>query len=294
LTGNVRQNAEWERAALAELRDGSVDAAIEAYRQHQRLILGTDRHDTMVRAVEDWHRHVAATGDPTSGLLIGHGNDTVADLNARARRRLAATGHLTGPTLQTADRAFQAGDRILCHQNQTQLDVLNGDLATVLAVHPNQPALTVQLDRDPQIRELPAWYLNDGNVDYGYALTGHKAQGVTTGHTFTIITGATNREWAYVAMSRGRQTNTLYLAAPQPGDDQCTHLTHPDRKGVLNALTRSLGRSSAQDAAIDHLAAAGPPSSNIAERVDWIVAQHQAETNTLDHPRPGIGHATQR
>ena len=108
------------------------------------------------------------------------------------------------------------------------------------------------------------------------------------------MSGSQGKLQTYVAMSRGRQTNTLYLAAPQPGDDQCTHLTHPDRKGVLNALTRSLGRSSTQDAAIDHLAAAGPPSSNIAERVDWIVAQHQAETNTLDHPRPGIGHATQR
>ncbi len=79
----------------------------------------------------------------------------------------------------------------------------------------NEKSLTVQLDRDPETRDLPVWYLDQGHVDYGYALTGHKAQGVTTDHTFVIVDGTTDREWAYVAMSRGRQANTLYLTTPK-------------------------------------------------------------------------------
>ncbi|MCH8898933.1 MAG: ABC transporter substrate-binding protein [Acidobacteria bacterium] len=111
--------------------------------------------------------------------------------------------------------------------------------------------------RDPEIRELPAWYLDQDHVDHGYALTGHKAQGVTTGRTFTIIGGSADREWAYVAMSRGRQANTLYLANPEPGDEQCTHLTHQDRGDALDTLTASLGRSSARVAAIDRIVGGG-------------------------------------
>ena len=120
----------------------------------------------------------------------------------------------------------------------------------------------------PKPRNLPSWYLDHGHVDYGYALTGHKAQGVTTSRAFTLITAATDREWVYVAMSRGRQANTLYLATPEPGNEQCTHLTHPERQDPVDTLVASLGRSAAETAAIDHVVGPAPPSSDVAERVD--------------------------
>ncbi|MCH7901784.1 MAG: AAA family ATPase, partial [Acidobacteria bacterium] len=307
LTENMRQRDGWERTALAELRDGSVGDAIDAYRQHRRLIIGHDRDDTIAKAAGDWYRHVAATGDVTSGLLIAADNDTVAQLNEQARSHLAASQRLNGPTLEAGERVFQAGDRILCRNNQSRLDVLNGDLGTVLTVNTDHGALTVRLDRDPETRELPSWYLDEGHVDYGYALTGHKAQGVTTGRTFTVIAGGTDREWAYVAMSRGRHANTLYLADPEPDDEQCTHLTHEDRRDALDALAASLGRSSAHVAAIDHFAGGrpsvgadidtlGPPpsSSDVAERVAWIVARRRAERDEPERQQPGIQLASGR
>jgi hypothetical protein len=185
-----------------------------------------DRHAAtrIVRrlAVDDWYRHVIAAGDLTSGLLIAQNNDTVAELNEQARTRLAASRRLNGPALETTERVFQAGDRILCRQNRTALGVLNGDLGTVDSVNTGSGSLTVRLDRDPDTRDLPSWYLEDGHVDHGFALTGHKAQGVTTGRTFTLIDGGTDREWVYVALSRGQQGNTLYLANLEPGDEPCT------------------------------------------------------------------------
>ncbi|MCH8972446.1 MAG: AAA family ATPase, partial [Acidobacteria bacterium] len=294
LTDNIRQEHGWERTALAELRDGSVGEAIDAYRQHKRLIIGQDRDDTISRAVRDWYRHVVATGDLTSGLLIGYDNDTVAELNQQARSHLTASQRLNGPTLEAGQRVFQAGDRILCRKNQDRLDVLNGDLGTVVSVDPDHGRLTVRLDRDPETRELPSWYLDGDHVDYGYALTGHKAQGVTTGRTFTVIAGGADREWAYVALSRGRQANTLYLANPEHADEGCTHLTHPDRREAFDALTTSLHRSSAQTAAIDHFAGSAPPSSDVAERVAWIVTQRRAERNELERMSSAIELAAER
>ncbi len=294
LTDNIRQEHAWERTALAELRDGSVGEAIDTYRQHKRLIIGQDRDDTIARAVEDWYRHVTATDDPTSGLLIGYDNDTVAELNQQARSHLAASGRLNGSALDTGQRVFQTGDRILCRKNHHRLDVLNGDLGTVLSVDPDHGTLTVRLDRDPETRELPSWYIGEDHVDYGYALTGHKAQGTTTGRTFTLITGRADREWVYVAMSRGRQINTLYLATPEPSDEHCTHLTHEDRRNALDALTSSLGRSSAHAAAIDHVAGSVPPGGDVAERVAWIVAQRRAEREELERTPPDIELAAER
>ncbi|NIA26333.1 MAG: relaxase domain-containing protein, partial [Gammaproteobacteria bacterium] len=63
LIDNIRQQHQWERNALTQLRDGSVDEAIKTYRQHRKLIVGQSRDNTMRRAVADWYRHVTATGD---------------------------------------------------------------------------------------------------------------------------------------------------------------------------------------------------------------------------------------
>jgi ATP-dependent exoDNAse (exonuclease V) alpha subunit len=118
LTDNIRQCHAWEWVALAELRDGPPDEAIDAYRQHKRLIVGQNRGEMIARAVDDWFRHVTAAGDLTSGLLIAHNKEAVAALNEQARTRLAASRRLNGPALETTERVFQAGDRILCCRNQ--------------------------------------------------------------------------------------------------------------------------------------------------------------------------------
>ena len=305
LTDNIRQHHPWERAALTELRHGSVDQAIETYRQRGRVIIGQDQDDTTGRAVDDWYRYVTDTGDLTSGLLVAHNNDTVTELNERARSHLEASNRLDGPTLEVGERVFQAGDRILCRKNQTRLGVLNGDLGTVVSVDPDHGTLTVRLDRDPETRNLPVWYLDQGHVDYGYAMTGHKAQGVTTDRTFVIVDGTTDREWAYVAMSRGRQTNTLYLTNPQHQDEQCTHLTHQGHQDALERLTAALNRGSAQIAAIDHPGPTltdddidrfgpPPPSSDVAARVAWQIAKRQAGRDEAERETPGLDLAVGR
>ncbi|MEN8234195.1 MAG: MobF family relaxase [Actinomycetota bacterium] len=294
LTDNVRQQHAWERVALAELRNGSPDQAIDAYRQHKRLVVGQDRRDTITRAVDDWYSHIAASGDPTAGLLLAADNQTVAELNEQARSRLTASKRLNGPTLQAGDRAFRAGDRVLCRRNHARLDVHNGDLATITTVNPNLGGLTVRLDRDPETRVLPSWYLDDGHVDYGYAMTGHKAQGATTDRTYTVITASTDRQWAYVALSRGRQTNTLYLTNPEPHGEDCTHLTHPDQRDPLDALATSLNRSAAKAAAIDQIIEIPPPSGDIAERTAWNAARRQAEHEQPGHTPPGVETAAGR
>jgi ATP-dependent exoDNAse (exonuclease V) alpha subunit len=226
------------------------------YRRHRRLVIGQSRDDILSQAVDDWYQHVVETGDLADALLLAHDNKTVADLNELARSHMAALGALDGPTVHTADRVFQIGDRVLCLTNKSRLGVVNGDLGTVVSVDPGQRSLTVQLDRDPETRELPDWYLDEGLVDYGYALTGHKAQGVTVGRTFSIIGGDTNREWAYVAMSRGRIANTIYVDCPD-GVEQCIHVHHQRRNDPLDVAMSGFHRSRRQSAAIEF--GVGPP-----------------------------------
>jgi len=57
---------------------------------------------------------------------------------------------------------------------------------------------------------VPAAYVAR-SVELAYASTVHRAQGMTADTSCTVAGAETAREMAYVAASRGRQFNELYL-----------------------------------------------------------------------------------
>jgi hypothetical protein len=85
---------------------------------------------------------------------------------------------------------------------------------------------------------------------HGYAITGHVAQGLTTERTFVLADVGGTREWLYVAMSRGRQTNRLYVADENRVRDEFAPVD-PHRPDAWRRLTAALARSEAQPMAID-------------------------------------------
>ncbi len=250
LTENVRQTEAWERAALEELRDGSISLAVAMYNSREKIRTAPTSSDTITAAVEAWYRDIQETEHPRDVLLIGDRNTTVNHLNQLARARFAGDGRLTGPAVVSSDRTLQTGERVVCLKNRSRLGVLNGDLGSVTAVDAEQRSITVRLDRTGHPVTIPSWYLEEGNLDWGYAFTGHKAQGATARRAHTVASDGVDREWLYVTMSRGREANTIYLTDPDIGESECTHLTHqhPER---LPALIASLRRTAAERAALD-------------------------------------------
>jgi len=215
-----------------------------------RLITRRSRVQIPPPLPPDWYQHVTTTGNLTGSLLLAGDNATVKQLNVFARGHLANSGHLTGSTLEAGGREYQRGDRVICLKNDPRLGVLNGDLATAIRVDPKTGTLTIQLDRDPEPRSLPGRYLDNGHIDHGYALTGHKAQGITVDRTFAVIGGGTRREWAYVVMSRGRESNHAYMLSLDT-DEQCAHLSHQGRDDPLEVAISSLQRQERRGAAAE-------------------------------------------
>ena len=250
LTDNVRQDQEWERTALAELRHGSVNRALAMYHRRGKINIAATTDTTISQAVQNWYRDVEATGDPSQVLLIGHRNHTVDQLNQKARSVIAAAGLLQGSTLNVGNRMFQTGERVVCLKNRSRVGVLNGDFATVTAIDIEGRTITIHLDRNDLSVTVPHWYFDDGHLDWGYALTGHKAQGATARRAHTVAGDGVDREWIYVSMSRGQEANTIYLTDPEPEHDECTHLTHQHSER-FPALIAALGRSATEPAALD-------------------------------------------
>ncbi len=108
-----------------------------------------------------------------------------------------------------------AGDRIITRENDRRLPITktdwvkNGDRWTVTTVNADG-SLTVAHDKLGKTITLPADYVAN-TVQLGYATTVHGAQGITTGTCHVVLTGDEDRNLLYVALSRGRYANHLYL-----------------------------------------------------------------------------------
>jgi hypothetical protein len=279
LTHNRRQRDRWERDALDELRRGDVDAAFDAYRHHDRVVTAPTAIDVRQTMVADWWSHRIA-GD--SVAMVAFRRDDVDDLNGRARAYLTRSGDLEGPELVVENRPYQAGDQIICLRNNRRLGVHNGTRAVIERVNATQRNLTVVVDQC-RIR-LPADYLDQGHIAHGYATTIHKTQGATVDRTLVLGTDELFRERGYVALSRGRLSNHLYLAGATPTDDATGHGLAPAVADPTDTVHAALHRDTDKRLAID----TGDPVATWP--LDRLVAEHHRLSSLLAASPPDRSH----
>ncbi|MGH2949713.1 MAG: MobF family relaxase [Solirubrobacteraceae bacterium] len=185
-----RQREEWERGALAALREGDVDRFARAYHDRGRLVAMPNAQAAREALVADWW---AAQQRGADALMIAHRRSDVADLNARARDRMRQVGRLGSSELLSGGREYAVGDRVIATRNDYELGVVNGDAGVVAAIA--REGLTIELDGGRRV-ELPARYAAEG-LDHGYAITAHRAQGATVDAAFVLGSDELYREWGY-------------------------------------------------------------------------------------------------
>jgi len=296
LSENRRQREGWERDALAALREGAAAPALAAYARHGRLVIEDTAGGVRERLISDWWH---ATQDPAGeeAVMIAARRDDVTDLNTRARNRMRAGQHLGNPELNVNGRVFAVGDRVVALRNARRLDVLNGTRATITAVNLEHRSLSVHTT-DGRTVELPASYLDartdrgGRTLDHGYAITGHKAQGMTTGRAFVLGSEELYREWGYVALGRGRTSNHLYLTAPTNDRDEIAPAEPPnDRLKILTrALQRSRGQQLATDTPTPQADLTGQPTALLRREHAELTQRHAGGKNTRgdEHERAAL------
>jgi conjugative relaxase-like TrwC/TraI family protein len=247
LTDNRRQRHGWERAALDEIRHGSVPAALEAYQQHGRVVVGTSADAVRGRLVQDWWD---GRGEGGEAVMVALRQVDVDDLNARARYVRHLAGELPGPEIEAASRVFAIGDRVVALENARRLGVLNGQRGTVTHLDLNSHGVRIALDSGREV-ELPAGYLDAGRLAHAYAITGHKAQGMTADRCYVLGDEAVYREWGYVALSRGREQNAFYIVAADDAEARDVGQIRLDPADPVERVRRALERSGAKDMALE-------------------------------------------
>ena len=237
LTSLWRFTHQWEAAATRGLRTGDR-RVLDAYADHDRISAGAAE----VMCEEAYAAWQADTEAGIPAILLAADAATVSALNARAHNDRVADGLVGADGVTTSDgTVVGVGDHVVTRSNNRRLKipggyVRNGDMWHVTAIGADGSLTVTKLartgthtgQRAGSTRAdvvLPVDYVT-AHVDLGYATTTHRAQGITVDHAHVLAAPGMVRENLYVAMSRGRHDNHVYVAVDDP-DPTCDYLPDP-------------------------------------------------------------------
>jgi len=147
------------------------------------------------------------------------------------------------------------GDRIIFTHNDYNLDVRNGQRGIVENIT-SKGVINAVLDNG-QMKEINVKKYN--HLEYGWATTTHKAQGMTVDRAF--VYGFANESMAsqqatYVQISRAREETKLYIVAGERGverEGMSVKMDAEHREETLKQMKKSWSHNAAKDTTLEHI-----------------------------------------
>ena len=273
-----RFSAAWEKEASLGIRNGA-NSALGAYATHERIADGT--RDEMLDAIYDSWKADGERG--LHSLMLASDSATVNELNARARVERVASGAVVHEGVDLAG-AMTAGvnDLVVTRENNRRLKtetgwVKNGDVWTVSATHPDGSMTVTRVDGQGSVN-LPATYVAE-NVELAYATTVHRAQGRTVDTAHAFVSPTTTREVLYVALTRGSESNHLYIDTHYDPDPDTGHDGLTEVPSALDVLADVLRHEGADVSATDMI------RQSQTQSIAALVAEYDTIVSMAEGPR---------
>ena len=220
LTGIIRQREEitgavspWKVEAIRQIGRGEGGKALETYDEKGWIHVAEDRISAMRELVARWGEHA---GEPEKALVFAATRADVERLNALCREERMARGLIHRSRTVTLDSGttLHQGDRVLFSANSKRIGVSNGDLGTIERIRGR--SIAVRLDRGEMVVVHADTY---ASLLPGYAMTTHRAQGVTVDRAFVLAGGQMqDRELSYVQASRARYEVRFFASKLDAGE----------------------------------------------------------------------------
>ena len=220
LTTIFRQRNEGDRIAVSNLAAGDAAAALNYFASEGNLSVSESRDDALAALVRDWYKEGARA--PEGNLMIAGRNADARTLNEIAHEMRYEEGLLGSSKIEHDGIALRENDRVLFTKNHSRLGVENGRVGTVTSVSESLSSITVVLDgvgnedartRTFTLKQYP-------HLQLGYAVTTHKAQGVTTENAYVLTDEAMqDKEFSYVQASRARERTRFYTTEDEAGEE---------------------------------------------------------------------------
>jgi Ti-type conjugative transfer relaxase TraA len=248
LTDVRRQRSDWQREATRAFARHRTEEGLAAYASRGAVIFaGTSeaaRAGVVARVLADM-----AERPQGSRVALAHRRADVFALNqairaARQERGDLGRGAEAGERVydtRDGSRAFAAGDRIVFLENNRELGVKNGMLATVTLTQDGR--LDARLDAGEgagadagRLVSIPTG--SYAAIDHGYATTIHKTQGATVDRAYVLASATLDRHLTYVALTRHRDHAELHVGRDAFAD--------------LASLSARLSRDGSKESVLDY------------------------------------------
>ncbi len=213
LTENRRQEESWAKRAVSLFSLGRSYEALKEYVKRGLVSIRRDKSSVLDTLVDSWAKN--GVKNPKDNLILASEHQDVNELNKLAQAKRSTANELGKDLVYIGGTKFFEGDRVLITRNDRTLNVRNGQLGTVRHANSKFDRMTVTLDSGQfvsiKVNNFP-------HVQLGYAVTTHKAQGMTAKNTFVLVGGAMqDRELTYVQASRGKSVTQFFMSAGDAG-----------------------------------------------------------------------------
>jgi conjugative relaxase-like TrwC/TraI family protein len=250
LTEVHRANHEWERNAWAQIRAGEPGPAIAAYQSHDRLHLYDTRPQAAEAMVDHWDLMRKELPDGQAVMITDASNLERDQINAMAQERRAQAGELGAHRIELPGKPYglRAGDQVIFSAQfypPGQERIENGISGTIVDTSRDEDQSTVTIrTEENEPREIDVDTNEFSELSLRYAVHIIKGQGITAETSGVLIGGwQTDKEHAYVDVSRAREETQIYTAREDLGEMGFDI-------GAMERLADRMQRSRAQEASI--------------------------------------------
>jgi hypothetical protein len=212
LTEIKRQNNDWMRSASESFSRHDIGMALDEYAERGHVTQSETRDDMRAAALKAWMTAREETPEKNT-VVICKTNDERQAMNALMREALKQSGALGEDRhIDAGDRTLSlaVGEKIVFMKNEyNDLNVKNGTAGVVDKIEEGGN-LHVRL---PDGRTVVVDTRKYNSIDYGYALTIYKTQGITAHGAIVMAAAGTTAEDIYVGMTRHKDRCQLLFSA---------------------------------------------------------------------------------
>jgi conjugative relaxase-like TrwC/TraI family protein len=248
LTEVHRANHEWERNAWQQIRAGEPGPALAQYQAHDRLHIHDTRAEAAEAMVQNWDETRKSLPDGRAAMITDASNMERDQMNAMAQERRVQAGELGAHQVELPGKPYglRAGDEIIFTAKfpvAGEQRIKNGITGTVIDASRREDKVTIKTnEHEPREVLLDTSKFNE--LSLSYAVHINKGQGITAETSGILIGGwQTDKEHAYVTVSRAREQTQIYVSREDLGEEGLD-------TGAMERLAEKMKRSRAQEASI--------------------------------------------
>jgi conjugative relaxase-like TrwC/TraI family protein len=198
--------------AVREAVSGDIVKSLELIEKDTQVI---PKHKERIKAIVNDYTALTLEEQKMTVILTAANKDRHS-LNQSIRAELIKQGHLAAGrkctvadvTGKTSMREFSLRDKVIFLQNNYKMGVRNGQTGVIKNINNN--ILTIESGGKEIVLNLEKY----NKIDHGYAMTGHKAQGITTDRVMVNLDSTqkqmNSRNAFYVDISRARHEVKIY------------------------------------------------------------------------------------